>query len=465
MDILQMSLSASVLIVFTVVIRFLFKNKIPKNILSIFWGIVCCKLMLPVSIYSYFENIFNKMPDISYKIGLPEIYSGIYITKSATSTAEYLNLKIIWIVGVICFALYFTYAYIRLMSIFKMAMPADNISFLNNWRNKNSIRRNVSIQISDRIISPLTYGVFHPVILLPKKMDWSNIENISFVLEHEMAHIKRLDCASKLFLTMILVCHWFNPFVWIMYFMANRDIELACDEKVIRSVGIKQRALYAGTLLEWEEQKLEFNALVSNFKQKFLEERIVSIMKIKKISMTGIVLSAALVIGSAAIYAATPVLTSSNVSYELSENNNSNNNDITLGGIFEVYTPEEYEKVVEQVKMYSDEKNSDTIKKMEEDLARLKADNGKGDFVIYKGAFEVEEKLENGAEILVAFNPTIVMAPELMERDTPLTAEIYKGDIEDVSKCLEGLVSTGKITNEQKETILNKMNENLSKLS
>ncbi len=464
MDILQMSLSASVLIVFTVVIRFLFKNKIPKNILNIFWGIVCFKLMLPVSIYGYFENIFNKMSDITYKIGLPEIYSGIYITENTADTAQYLNLKIIWIAGAICLMLYFTYIYIRLINIFKMAVPADNITFLKVWRNKNSIRRNVSIQISDRIVSPLTYGIFHPVILLPKKMDWNNIENINFVLEHEMAHIKRLDCASKLFLTIILACHWFNPFVWIMYFMANRDIELACDEKVIRSVGIKQRALYANTLLEWEEQKLEFSTLVSNFKQKFLEERIVSIMKIKKISITGIMLSAALVIGSAAIYAATPVSTSS-AAYESDVNYDINDNDPTLGGIFDIYTPYEYEKVIEQVKMYSDVKDNETIKKMEEDLAKLKADNGKGNFVIYKGAFVTEEELEDGASIMIAFNPTVVMAPELLERETPLTAEIYKGEIEDVSKSLEKLVNSGKVTNEQKETILNKMYENLSKLS
>ncbi len=115
--------------------------------------------------------------------------------------------------------------------------------------------------------------------------------------------------------------------------------------------------------------------------------------------------------------------------------------------------------------MYSDVKDNETIKKMEEDLAKLKADNGKGNFVIYKGAFVTEEELEDGASIMIAFNPTVVMAPELLERETPLTAEIYKGEIEDVSKSLEKLVNSGKVTNEQKETILNKMYENLSKLS
>ena len=106
--------------------------------------------------------------------------------------------------------------------------------------------------MSDQIVSPLTYGILRPVIILPKRMDWEDHNSLYFVLTHELAHIKRWDAAWKLCLAAVLAVHWFNPLVWMMYALANRDIELACDEKVIRTVGSKRRVAYARVLVEWE---------------------------------------------------------------------------------------------------------------------------------------------------------------------------------------------------------------------
>lgn len=96
---------------------------------------------------------------------------------------------------------------------------------------------------------------------------------------------------------------------------------------------------------------------------------------------------------------------------------------------------------------------------MERDLDRLKADGGKGDFVIYKGAFLMETET-----IVVAFNPTIVMRPELVSRNTPLTAETYRNDIKDVIEILEDAVTDGFLTETQKNRVLDKMTDNLAKL-
>lgn len=96
---------------------------------------------------------------------------------------------------------------------------------------------------------------------------------------------------------------------------------------------------------------------------------------------------------------------------------------------------------------------------MERDLERLKADNGKGEFVIYKGAFMVSTET-----MVVAFNPTIVMRPELVSRNTPLTAETYQNDIKDVTEILEDAVADGFLTETQKKRVLDKMEENLAGL-
>ena len=100
------------------------------------------------------------------------------------------------------------------------------------------------------------------------------------------------------------------------------------------------------------------------------------------------------------------------------------------------------------------------VKAMEADLAKLKADNGKGEFVIYKGAFTVSTETT-----VIAFNPTIVMRPDLAKSAEELTAENYKKDIEEVTKLLDRAVKEKTVTLEQKDSILKKMNENLANLS
>ena len=134
------------------------------------------------------------------------------------------------------------------------------------------------------------------------------------------------------------------------------------------------------------------------------------------------------------------------------------NNDPTLGGIFELYSVEEYQRIVDTVKEDRGEGDPDALA-MERDLERLKADNGKGEFVIYKGAFMVSTETT-----VVAFNPTIVMRPELVSRNTPLTAETYQNDIKDVTEILEDAVADGFLTETQKKRVLDKMEENLAGL-
>ena len=133
-------------------------------------------------------------------------------------------------------------------------------------------------------------------------------------------------------------------------------------------------------------------------------------------------------------------------------------NDPTLGGIFELYSVKEYQRIVDTVKEDRGEGDPDALA-MERDLERLKADNGKGEFVIYKGAFMVSTETT-----VVAFNPTIVMRPELVSRNTPLTAETYQNDIKDVTEILEAAVADGFLTETQKKRVLDKMEENLAGL-
>ena len=130
----------------------------------------------------------------------------------------------------------------------------------------------------------MTYGLFRPVILLPNNTDLDDKQQLEYILFHEYVHIRHCDTALKLLATAALCIHWFNPLVWVLYILFNRDIELACDEYVIRKFGADNRSAYARTLISMEERKSFIAPFCNNFSKNAIEERIVSIMKTKKSS-------------------------------------------------------------------------------------------------------------------------------------------------------------------------------------
>jgi hypothetical protein len=134
-------------------------------------------------------------------------------------------------------------------------------------------------------------------------------------LAHEFVHIRRFDTVSKLALTAAVCVHWCNPLVWVMYVLANRDLELSCDESVIRLFGENTKSAYARTLIRMEERKSGLRPLCNNFSKNAIEERIVAIMKMKKTSLAAMLAAATLVVGVGTAFA-TSARAASNTSGE-----------------------------------------------------------------------------------------------------------------------------------------------------
>jgi beta-lactamase regulating signal transducer with metallopeptidase domain len=170
----------------------------------------------------------------------------------------------------------------------------DN-GFLNEWLAEHRHIRPIEIMQLDRIISPLAVGIFKPRIILPKMMDMSDKQLMNYVLTHEYYHIKRYDALWKILLAVALCVHWFNPLVWLMFVLASRDLELTCDEAVIRRFGAKTRKDYAYMLIGMVEQGSKFAPLYNGFSKNATHERIESIMKNKKLTLASVILAVALV--------------------------------------------------------------------------------------------------------------------------------------------------------------------------
>ena len=313
MSLLRMSFAGAVMILVVTVIRALTIYKVPKKTFMVLWGIILARLLIPFSIPSALSvySLFGKKEPVIDNIGgttvtnpLPIIQAG-QMTASSNHTVNSTSVSswvIIWIMGALICALVFSITYWKCYREFQTSLPVDN-DFTRNWLNNHQIKRRISIRQSPLISTPLTFGIFHPVILMPKTTDWTNEKVLQYVLAHEFVHIRRLDTIMKLLLIAALCVHWFNPFVWMMYILASRDMELSCDEAVLHLFGEHEKSAYARTLISMEETRSGFTPLCNNFSKNALEERMTAIMKTKKSTIFSIALAAFIVVGTTTAFA------------------------------------------------------------------------------------------------------------------------------------------------------------------
>ncbi len=314
MEILKMSLSAAVLIPVIVIIRMLALHKLPRKTFSALWGVALLRLLLPFSIPSHF-GIYSFTDGIKMKFPAAAVFSGAGVTPDTVAATGIANamfaggaagialpLVLVWLAGLLACSVFFAATHLRCRREYKTALPVDN-GFVEGWRRKHSIRRRLEIRQSDKIAAPLTYGIIRPVILLPRKTDWEEEARLEYILAHEFTHVRRFDTLAKCLLAAALCIHWFNPLVWVMYMLAGRDIELSCDETVVRTFGENARSAYAMTLIGLEEKKGSMAPLCNNFSKNAIEERVVSVMKIKKATVLSIILAVTLIVGAMTVFA------------------------------------------------------------------------------------------------------------------------------------------------------------------
>jgi beta-lactamase regulating signal transducer with metallopeptidase domain len=251
LKIINMSISASWLVLAVLLLRFVLK-KAPKWVNVLLWGIVAVRLAFPFSIESALSLIpsAETVPmDIEMAVQ-PTINSGVPVINSMVNpmlssfappqdvltSANPLQIwipifSILWIAGIAALLLYTVVSYWRLRrKVSEAVILRDNIFQ------------------SENVASPFVLGVFRPKIYLPYNMGG---QDLNHVVAHEQAHIRRRDHWWKPLGFLLLTIHWFNPLMWLAYVLLCRDIELACDEKVIKVLGNEQRADYISELLRF----------------------------------------------------------------------------------------------------------------------------------------------------------------------------------------------------------------------
>ena len=256
---LNMSLTASVVIVLVLLLRLLLK-KAPKVISYALWGIVLFRLICPVSIESSFslfslldtpvvesgtltsriEYVPNDIVHTEYPnivLPVPGVEDAINNTlpqgeeqlRADPLEAPMAIATYVWMAGVIGMGIYAAASYIQLRRKLITASPLRE-----------------SIYLVDDITSPFVMGLFRPKIYLPSSVEE---QEQSYILMHEQHHIRRFDHIIKALAFFALCIHWFNPLVWIAFIMAGRDMEMSCDEAVVKKMGDSVLADYTASLL------------------------------------------------------------------------------------------------------------------------------------------------------------------------------------------------------------------------
>lgn len=279
----NMSITASWLVLAVIGVRLVFR-KTPKWILCLLWGLVALRLIFPFSLESALSLIpsTQTLPQEIVYTAQPEIHSGIEAVDSVVNPVLEENMTApepavtsanptqiwsfflawAWAAGCGCMLLYALVSYLLLKHRVAAAIPLEK-----------------GIKQSELVDSPFVLGLFRPVIYLPISI---SPKDLPYVVAHEQSHIRRGDHWWKPVGFVLLSIYCFNPVLWVAYILLCRDIEAACDERVIRDMGMEDRRAYSTALLNCSIRRKSIAACPLAFGEVGVKERIKSVMHYKK---------------------------------------------------------------------------------------------------------------------------------------------------------------------------------------
>ena len=318
LKIINMSISASWLVMAVLILRLVLK-KAPKWVNVLLWGIVAVRLICPFSFESALSLIPSAEtfpekaisgPSFDVQTGITPVDNRINdylgdryfegVTVPANNGNHMMNiLSIVWTIGILLLIAYTVISYWRLHREIDTAV-----------RYKDNLFQ------SENVSSPFVLGLIKPRIYLPFNMNGQDLEH---VVAHEQAHIHRKDHWWKPLGFLLLTIHWFNPFMWLSYVLLCRDIELACDEKVIRELGNEQRADYTQALVACSINRRTIAACPLAFGEVGVKERVKSVMNYQKPAFGIVILAVIACVGVAVCFLTNPITADDHFGAEIYE--------------------------------------------------------------------------------------------------------------------------------------------------
>ena len=285
MQILTMSLTGGVFILAVLLMRALFQNIVPRRTFLILWLaanallLIPLRPLLPVSIYRLLGHTSTDAV-VQYAV-----------RQAAPAVRTFSWPLFVWLAGGAAVLLTVLIGHGRNLLRFRASVPAAH--------RPEELPEHVRLRVLPGLPSPLVYGIVRPTILIPGE-DFAPPEQMRHVYLHELCHIRHLDVPRRYLMLLALAVHWFNPLVWVMYYYASQDMEMRCDEQVIRALGAKKP--YATTLVAMETKKLH-TILDAGFSFSSTASRLKAILRAKRLPVLSAILALALCVSVIAVFA------------------------------------------------------------------------------------------------------------------------------------------------------------------
>ena len=312
LTLVDMSLTAAYLVLAVLLLRLLLRRA-PRGWLCLLWAAVGVRLVLPFSLESVFSLIPRRtaplpelLPPADSSILAPDYSSGFTatvepvltpqmppVTAPTAPSAATLDLSLthiaawVWLIGMAAMLAYALFSYLRIRHMVRESAPADDGTLL-----------------CDRISSPFILGVLRPRIYLPTVL---SEQDAAYVIAHERAHLRRLDHLWKPLGFLLLCVYWFNPVLWLGYVLLCRDIELACDEHVIKQLGADGKKPYSEALINCSVSRRTISACPLAFGEVSVKQRIRSVLNYKKPTLWILILLAVALTVTALCFLTDPV--------------------------------------------------------------------------------------------------------------------------------------------------------------
>ena len=280
LDVLNASYAASFLVLAVILARFLLK-KAPRWMVCALWVLVALRLLIPAIPEAAFslvpsheiispQSLYDTAPQIQSGISsIDNVINPIYSESLRPTPGASVNPLQVWMA---------VFANLWILGVAAMAVWA----FISWHRVRKQVRESIpsdGVFLCDRISSPFIFGLVQPKIYLPSDLDG---ESRGYVIAHEKAHLHRRDHWWKPLGFILLAVNWFNPLLWVAYVLLCRDIEMACDEKVVRDLTAEEKRAYSAALLRCSVNPRRITACPLAFGEVGVKQRIRSVLHYKK---------------------------------------------------------------------------------------------------------------------------------------------------------------------------------------
>lgn len=334
MDVLICNLSAGIMIILTLIMRRIAKFRIPNSVFCVLWAMVGIRLMFPVSLRTSFSilNVYfcgwNRLAPIK-RLQEGTLYNDLMFqmeTAGSYTEKHISTFLVLWLIGCTILAAHFISGYFGAWKDMGESKPLEDAEYLESCIAEQRFCRKILLRSKSGMLSPMTWGIFRPVIYFPSDFDREDKTLTRLVLLHECGHIRYFHSLLKLWNMCLICAYWYNPIVWIMFFKFERDLEISADRYALRHTEGDVRAVYARYVIaamreagrKFEKTRQDrkkfmyFNMFYYCNKGKnkdksedMKEERVEAIMNFKKMGACAIAATLLIPMGMTTVFATT----------------------------------------------------------------------------------------------------------------------------------------------------------------